>query len=123
MNSNDLSRRDFFLRASALGMAAVGGSAILAACGGKEAATPDVPAAASDAVAGACNDLTGLTDQEKQMRGALQYIEVTDIPDKRCDNCQLYIQPEGASACGACKILKGPVTPGGHCTSWAAMPT
>ena len=108
-------------------MVAVGGSTLLAACGGKEAATPDVPAAASDAAsdatAGACNDLTGLTDQEKQMRGALQYVEVTDIPDKRCDNCQLYILPEGASACGACKILKGPVTPGGHCTSWAAMPT
>lgn len=103
-------------------MAAVGGSAILAACGGKEAATPDVPAATSDAVAGACSDLTGLTDQEKQMRGALQYVEVTDIPDKRCDNCQLYIKPEGTAACGACKILKGPVTAAGHCTSWAAMP-
>ena len=56
------------------------------------------------------------------MRGALQYIDVTELPDKRCDNCQLYIEPEGTSACGACKILKGPVTAGGHCTSWAAKP-
>jgi hypothetical protein len=126
MNRKDLSRRDFLLRASALGAAAVGGSSLLAACGGKEA-TPEMPAASSEAAeaaaAGGCNDLTGLTEQEKQMRNALQYVDVTDIPDKRCDNCQLYIAPEEGAACGACKILKGPVAPGGHCTSWAAMPS
>ena len=127
MNRKDFSRREFLLRASALGAAAVGGSSVLAACGGKEA-TPDAappPAAAdADATAGVgCNDLTGLTEQEKQMRGALQYADATAIPEKRCDNCQLYIPPEGESPCGACKILKGPVAPGGYCTSWAAMPS
>lgn len=123
MNRKDVSRRDFLLRASALGMAAVGGSTLLSACGGKEQATPDASGTSSDAVAEGCNDLTGLTEQEKQMRNALQYVDETDIPDKRCDNCQLYIPPEGGAACGACKILKGPVAPAGHCTSWAAMPS
>lgn len=123
-NPKEFTRRDFLLRASALGVAAAGGGSLLAACGGKEA-TPDVqPPASSETVAeGSCNDLTGLTEQEKQMRGALQYVDVTDIPDKRCDNCQLYIPPEGGAACGGCKILKGPVAPAGHCTSWAAMPS
>lgn len=126
MNRKDFSRRDFLLRASALGLAAVGSSSLLAACGGKES-TPESAPAASDTMAGAegvaCNDLTGLTEQEKQMRSALQYVDKTEIPEKRCDNCQLYIPPEGDSPCGACKILKGPVAPAGHCTSWAAMPS
>lgn len=123
-NRKDFSRRDFLLRASALGAAAIGGGSLLAACGGKEPAS-DMPATSSDAApaVGDCNDLTGLTDAEKQMRGALQYVEVTDIPEKRCDNCQLYIAPEAGSPCGACKILKGPVAPAGHCTSWAPMPS
>jgi FtsP/CotA-like multicopper oxidase with cupredoxin domain len=124
MNRKDFSRRDFLQRASALGVAAVGGSSLLAACGGNEQTTPEAPATSSDAAAeGGCSDLTGLTEQEIQMRNALQYVDETDIPDKRCDNCQLYIPPEGGAACGACKILKGPVAPAGHCTSWAALPS
>lgn len=125
MNRKDVSRRDFLLRASALGAAAVGGSSLIAACGGKESAPQTAaPPAASEAVADAgCNDLSGLTEQEKQMRGALQYVEVSPDPEKRCDNCQLYIAPEEGVACGSCKILKGPVAPGGHCTSWAALPS
>ncbi len=123
MENKDLTRRDFLLRASVLGAAAVGGSSVLAACGGKESAPAQAPPAASETPATAaagCNDLTGLTDQEKQMRTALKYVDVTPEAAKRCDNCQLYIEPEGGAPCGGCKILKGPVAPAGYCTSWAA---
>lgn len=126
MKNKDFSRRDFLLKASALGAVAIGGSSVLAACGGKEggsetpAAAPAAPQAAPKTAAAGCNDLTGLTDQEKQMRTALQYVDATPIAEKRCDNCQLYVVPEGDSPCGGCKILKGPVAPAGYCTSWAA---
>ncbi len=126
MKNKDFSRRDFLLKASAIGAVAIGGSSVLAACGGKEgaseapAAAPAAPQAAPKTAAATCNDLTGLTEQEKQMRTALQYADETTIPDKRCDNCQLYIEPEGDSACGGCKILKGPIAAAGYCTSWAA---
>ena len=127
MKNKDLTRRDFLLRASVFGGAAVGGRTILAACGGQESA-PEQPAAAPGGSAspqtasGPCGDLTGLTEQEKQMRTALQYAEATPIAEKRCDNCQLYIVPEAGAACGGCKILKGPITAAGYCTSWAAKP-
>ena len=125
MKNKDFSRRDFLLRASAIGAAAVGGTTLLAACGGKgggaEAPAAETPAAPAPSTASAsCNDLTGLTDQEKQMRTALQYVDETPIAEKRCDNCQLYIEAEGAATCGGCKILKGPIAPAGYCTSWAA---
>lgn len=127
MKNKDFSRRDFLLKASALGAVVVGGGSLLAACGGEEAAKAPAaapPASSSQApaasAAGGCNDLAGLTDQEKQMRTALQYVDETPIPEKRCDNCQLYIEAEGGAACGGCKILKGPIAPAGYCTSWAA---
>lgn len=126
MKNKDFSRRDFLLKASGLGAVAIGGSSVLAACGGKEgaseapAAAPATPQEAPQTASVTCDDLTGLTDQEKQMRTALQYVDETTIADKRCDNCQLYIEPEGDSPCGGCKILKGPIAPAGYCTSWAA---
>jgi hypothetical protein len=109
MTNKDLTRRDFLLRASALGVASVGAGSVLAACGGKEQAA-------------GCNDLTGLTDQEIQMRTQLQYVEVSTLPDKLCDNCQLWVVPAAGAACGGCQLIKGPIAPAGHCVSWAARP-
>ena len=132
MKNKDFSRRDFLLKASALGALAAGGSSLLAACGGKEggtqapgtgSSTAAPPAQEQAAASASCDDLSGLTEQEKQMRTALQYVDHTTMPDKRCDNCQLYIPPEGDAPCGGCKILKGPIAPAGYCTSWAAKQT
>ena len=111
MTHKELTRRDFIRRASALGVASVGAGSILAACGGQ------------DTSSASCSDLTGLTDQEKQMRTQLQYVEVTTAEGKRCDNCQLWIAPTAGASCGGCQLIKGPIAPGGHCVSWAARPT
>jgi hypothetical protein len=127
MSDKELSRRNFLMRSAVLGSAALGSGALLAACGGgaEEAAPVMEEAPADEAMAGeeaavSCNDLTGLTDAEIEMRNTLQYVDVSEFPDKVCDNCQLYIVPEEGAVCGGCQIIKGPVAPKGYCASWAA---
>jgi hypothetical protein len=77
---------------------------------------PEAPAAAADQ----CNDVTGLTEAEVQMRQTLAYVDASPHADKLCSNCQLYIPAEEGAPCGGCQIIKGPIAPGGYCTSWAA---
>lgn len=127
MSQKELSRRDFLLRTSALGAVALGSGAILSACGGgqEQAEAPAameeaMPAEEPMAAASACDDLSGLTEADIQMRQTLQYVAESPKPDQLCSNCQLYVAPEGDAACGGCQIIKGPIAPGGYCTSWAA---
>ena len=120
MKKSDLTRRDFLARFSGLGAVALGSSALLSACGGGES-QPAAEGEAATAAADACGDLTGLTDAEIQMRTSLQYVAETPDPAKRCDNCALWVVPEGGSACGGCQLIKGPIAPAGYCMSWAEM--
>jgi hypothetical protein len=52
------------------------------------------------------------------MRVTLKYVAVTPEPEKRCDNCKFWTAPEGGNPCGGCQLIKGPIHPGGYCTSW-----
>lgn len=130
MSQKELSRRDFLLRTSALGAVALGSGAILSACGGGQE-QPHDPGAMEDHMPGeepmmadaACDDLSGLTDADIQMRETLQYVDVSTKEDQLCSNCQLYVVPEGDAPCGGCQIIKGPIAPGGWCSSWAAKVT
>lgn len=124
MSEKEVTRRSFLTRASAIGLA-VGSGAFLAACGGgdggsdmaePQAMEPEAPAAAADQ----CNDVTGLTEAEVQMRQTLAYVDASPHADKLCSNCQLYIPAAEGASCGGCQIIKGPIAPGGYCTSWAA---
>ncbi len=128
MKNDKLSRRDFFVRATAVGAVTVGSGTILAACGGGDSQSadnaPPPPAndTSGDTMASAdCTDVSALTDAEKQTRTSLQYVDQTANPDQRCDNCQLYVAATGDSACGTCQIIKGPINPAGYCISWAAV--
>lgn len=127
MSKKELSRRDFLLKTTAFGAVALGSTAIISACGGGQeqpqteapAAEPaPAPEAAPMADAG-CGDVSGLTDSEVQMRQTLQYVDVSPKPDQLCSNCQLYVEATGGASCGGCQIIKGPIAPGGYCTSWA----
>lgn len=130
MPNKDVTRRDFLSHATAFGLAALGSSAFLAACGGggetggggaaTETPAPEAQAPAAEESAMACDDLSGLADADIQMRQTLQYVDKSEFPDKTCANCQLFKPPEGDAVCGGCQIIKGPIAPGGHCTSWAA---
>jgi len=130
MSKKELSRRDFLLRTGALSAVALGSGAILTACGGGQqpADTPaaveeSMPAEEPMAMHSACDDLTGLTDADIQMRQTLQYVSESPKPDQFCSNCQLYVPAAEGAACGGCTIIKGPIAPGGYCTSWAAKVT
>jgi hypothetical protein len=130
MSTNDLSRRDFLLRFTAVGAVGVGSAAVLSACGGggegqaqAPAAAPSAPETTAPASAGACGDLSGLTEQEVAMRPQLQYVAETPDASKPCDTCALYITPAAGAACGGCNLIKGPIAPKGYCVSWAPKQT
>lgn len=90
-----------------MGIAVAGASTILSACGGGSETTPDP-----------CKDVSGLTEQDKALRSNFNYVEKTENPAQRCDNCQLYKLPENGSTCGGCMLFNGPVTAEGWCSSW-----
>jgi hypothetical protein len=65
-----------------------------------------------------CTDVSALSDAEKKTRTSLQYVEKSTTPGQVCSGCQLYTPPPSGSGCGSCTVVKGPINPGGHCTSW-----
>ena len=119
MNTGDLSRRVFIQRLCLFG--AAGG--VLSSCGGGGKAASEMPAGTSDEAfeAFSCTDTSGLTDAEVTMRTTLNYVDWTPIEGKTCDNCALYVPPEGGASCGTCLTVKGPVHPKGYCDIWAAQ--
>lgn len=105
-------RRAFVRRLAGLGALTLGGPALLAACGDGGAVT-----------AASCPGYDALTPQDRQMREALNYVDVSPNPAQLCTNCQFYVPEEGGSRCGGCTLFAGPVAPGGWCSSWAARAT
>ncbi len=127
----EMTRKEFLQSVSAAGLALLGGGALLNSCGGggkeeqsgqsgmQEQSSSGMADQGSAAQDTSCNDLSGLTDAEIQMRENLKYVDKSPYPDKLCDNCELYIPAKEGELCGGCKILKGPIHPKGHCTSWS----
>ncbi len=68
-----------------------------------------------------CTDTSGLTADEVTARTTLAYVDKTPEAAKLCSNCLQWV-PGAPDACGGCKVLKGPVAPGGYCKVWAAKP-
>ncbi|PEN09299.1 hypothetical protein CRI93_00790 [Longimonas halophila] len=123
-DSLKVSRRSFLQRISALGIAGVGASTVLSACGG---GSDDASSTGDDSSGSAdfsCDDLSGLSDQQISQREtqtqALQYVEESPNPDQNCANCSFWQAPEGNANCGGCQLFPGPVHPDGWCNSWVA---
>ncbi|MFP4599147.1 MAG: high-potential iron-sulfur protein [Persicimonas sp.] len=68
-----------------------------------------------------CEQTTGLSDAQNQVRESLQYTDQTPKPEQRCDNCSLYVEPKSAGTCGGCKVVPGPIHPAGWCTAWVPI--
>jgi len=66
-----------------------------------------------------CSDLSGLSAADRETRITLAYRSETLIPAKRCDNCHFWQAPPAGEDCGTCTVVKGPITAGGYCNSWA----
>lgn len=69
-----------------------------------------------------CADPTRLSDSENSLRASLRYTENSPRDDQRCRVCAFYDASQ-APPCGMCKLLKGPVSPNGHCDSWSKAKT
>jgi High potential iron-sulfur protein len=67
-----------------------------------------------------CGDPSHLSDAENSLRTSLHYTEESTRSNQVCAGCGFF---DGSSrdACGTCKLLKGPVSPKGHCDSWNAI--
>jgi hypothetical protein len=101
-----LSRREVLQRGAGLGALVVLGAA---------AACHKAPAAL------ACTDTTGLAAGDLQVRTSLGYEDTSTQPGKQCSGCVQFI-PGPQGACGTCKVIKGPINPGGYCKSFAPKP-
>lgn len=104
------------------------GAAFLQSCGNndqsaeKPAAAPksNEPAAAPEAQGTSIIDSSQMTQEDFDKRKNLGYVEKSPIEESRCDNCALYLKPEGDSKYGGCQLLRGPIAPEGYCPYWAA---
>ena len=90
----------------------VGGTAVIYACAGKEKQ--------QEAYDGdPCEDLRGISEAELDKRKNFGYVSESPIADNQCSNCNLYLPPKEAQACGKCILFEGPVQAQGYCTYWA----
>jgi hypothetical protein len=114
------SRRHFIGRIAALGAAGLGGSTLLAACGGDGADTAapgDIPYPVVDA--STCQGYDTLDQQALAARQALNYVDVTPEEGQYCGNCRFQQAYEQDASCLGCQLFAGPVSPAGWCSSWA----
>lgn len=100
--SSNWSRRTFLQVGGAAGLALVG-----IGCSKKEAAPT-------------CTDTTGMSEPDVATRTNFAYVDATPDPTKPCSTCQQYTPAPSASACGGCKLVKGPISPSGTCKLWVA---
>lgn len=84
-------------------------------------------AAASAAVAFAaacggratCDDTSGLSADDARARRDHKYADTGPDPSKRCAGCAQFKGSPKEDTCGACEVLKGPVSPLGTCDLFA----
>jgi hypothetical protein len=114
-----ITRKEFFKQLSMMGAAILAAGSLFHNCessGKKESAEVK-----SDTVQDPCGDLSGLTTEEKSVRDEFEYAAKSLNPQEVCDNCALWIEPEGDAKCGGCQIMKGPIHPKGYCTAWVEI--
>jgi hypothetical protein len=121
----NISRKAFLKNLSILGVATIGGSALLNSCGGEEKKTAapkkEEPKAVADA-SDPCSDLSGLTEADLKMRENLKYVAKTPDPAKPCTACNFWVAPAEGATCGGCTLIKGPIHPDGYCASFVVKP-
>jgi len=135
MAPDKIDRRQFIRRAGVwclAGMTATGAAVLLEGCGsgekvekkaeeigGKPKEIIDTAAEGVDP----CGDVSALSEPELEIRKNFEYAPRSEVEGQKCSNCQFWIAPTGATPCGTCTIVKGPINPNGHCISWAEKTT
>jgi hypothetical protein len=85
----------------------------------QKVAREDSALAASGAEPRPCDDVTGLTPQQIELRETFGYVEVSPEPELECHHCEFYKAPAAGEYCGGCTLFPGPVSPEGHCDSFS----
>jgi|SRR5689334_19194752 hypothetical protein len=67
-----------------------------------------------------CEDTSGLSADDTRLRTEIAaYVEQSPDPAKHCSGCAQFTA--GAKdSCGTCKVVKGPINPGGSCKLFVA---
>lgn len=116
----NFSRRLFF-RKSLSGIPALMGIALLAgSCSNAEKL--DEKKDQSAGTFKSCDDFSGLTPAELEVRTKFNYVEKSKQKSKECKLCALFIPPKEGMECGGCTLIKGPIRPEGNCIYFAAKP-
>ena len=68
-----------------------------------------------------CLDVTSLSQDDANLRKTLGYVDKAPDPEKACAHCRHYVAAPKVSECGTCKLLKGPINPGGTCQAFAPL--
>jgi len=82
--------------------------------GTEEKPAPRSPTPSTDCAA-------SIDDASKALRRALQYKATSDQPAKLCSACVQFIANKYGTCGGGCKLITGPVLPGGSCLSYAPV--
>jgi hypothetical protein len=109
------SRKDFLKRCTYIVPSLLGIALIAGGCNSNK---PEVKEDKSNISTDPCSDLSEIGEKDLEIRKKLNYVEVSTLKNKICDQCNLYIPPKSENACGGCMLFKGPVQPGGTCTYW-----
>ncbi len=111
----NIHRKDFLKKLSMGGVLIFGGGTLLSACGDNKEQQQEQLLKNSNEP---CNDVSGLTDDELNTRTTNEYVSSSPYNDKFCGTCNLFIMPKEGKECGACQVVKGPISPRGYCKLW-----
>jgi hypothetical protein len=123
-----IDRRTFIQQAGVwclAGSALTGAGALLSGCGDGKEKAEEIGGKPKDLIDSAargvdpCDDLSALSEAEIEVRENFEYEPRSSEPGENCANCQFWTEPQGASPCGGCTLMKGPINPQGNCISWA----
>jgi High potential iron-sulfur protein len=121
---NEIARRQFIKNGMLFSASFLTGGLLLLGCGNgqKEKAAGDGKAKEKEGSAPAKDpcDASALSAEDVKARKALGYVDQTPMKEKRCGNCKLFVPAQGEKSCNTCPLFKGPVSPKGYCTYWAA---
>lgn len=68
-----------------------------------------------------CADVTGLSPDDVRARNdTAAYTETAPDPSKKCSICAQWVSAPTPTACGGCKVVKGPINPDGWCKLFVA---
>lgn len=106
---NKINRKEFLKQLPIIGIALFGSGLFFQSC--KKSETKEDP----------CSDLSKLTADEKETRNDFEYVPKSPFPEKLCNNCDLWLEPQEGTLCGGCEIMEGPIHPEGYCNVWVEI--